>query len=397
MPTPRLSANVHGMATERFDIDDGHGGRLAGRLELPDGPPRATAIFVHCFACGKGSLGTVHMSRALAQAGVAVLRFDLAGEGEGGRLEPFERNIADIVAAGQALTAAGRSPSLLVGHSLGGTAAIAAAASLPQVERVAVIGSPFSPAHIGALFSPYEVGGEAQIDVGSGPIAVSAEFRAGMEMHDAGAALASLGRPLLILHAPNDPVVPIAQGEQMFAIAAQPKSFVALPGVDHLVTRTADAEHIAGLIADWGLPKRRPSPRASRPAVLAHETRLQGLQIAIQAGPTELLADEPLDKGGADTGPSPHELVAAGLAACTAITLRLYADRKGWPLQRTYVRVEESKPDPAGPHVFAITLRFEGALDAAQHAKLVAIAERCSVHRTLAEGATITTDLATGL
>jgi pimeloyl-ACP methyl ester carboxylesterase len=247
------------MASQIFDFEGPKGYRLSGRLIEPEGAPRGWAIFSHCFTCGKDSLAATRVTRALAAHGIGVLRFDFAGLGSSGGSfgdSNFAADVGDLVAAAQAMTAAGKPPSLLIGHSLGGAAALMAAGELPEVRAIVTIGAPFDLAHVLRLFDPsglerVETEGEAEVNLGGRPFVVRKSLVDGLRQHDLRARIAALQRPLLVMHAPGDDTVAIDNATHIFAAARHPKSFVSLDDADHLLTRQADADYVGGLITAW--------------------------------------------------------------------------------------------------------------------------------------------------
>jgi putative redox protein len=392
------------MRTERFDFTGAAGQAMAGRLDLPEGAPQGFALFAHCFTCTKLSLAAVRIARALTLRGLGVLRFDFTGlgESEGDFADSsFSGDVRDLVAAARAMTARGYPPTLLVGHSLGGAAALAAAVELREVAAVAVIGAPFDVAHVARLFADelktIREQGEAKVDLGGRPFTIRRSFVEDLEAQDQGARIAALRRPLLILHSPRDQIVGVENAAAIFQAARHPKSFVSLDDADHLLTRGADADYAAGVIAAWGA-RYLPAAAAAAPPempeghVVVAETGAGRFQVEVAVGKTRFLADAPVAVGGLGSGPGPYDLLSAALGACTAMTLRLYAEPKKWPLARVSVDVtHEKRQDRTLPDLFTRAIALEGALDAAQRARLIEIAERCPVHRTLTRGATIAT------
>lgn len=385
------------MPTRPFDFLNAAGNRLAGRLELPVGSTRAWALFAHCFTCGKDNIAAVRIARRLAGAGIGVLRFDFTGlgasEGDFGAAG-FSHNVQDLVDAAGAMTAAGMPPMLLVGHSLGGAAVIAAAGSLPGIHAVATIAAPFDVAHALYQFDPeglakVEAEGSGVVPIGNRPFTVRREFVEDLREQDQGARLVALKRPLLLLHSPIDQVVGIDNVTRIYLAAKHPKSFVSLDGADHLLSRAPDADFAADMITAWAgryLPATPPTAASAFDAE-AEETRLGKFQLAMRAGKAAFIADEPESAGGLGSGPTPFNLLSAALAACTTMTLRLYADRKGWPVSRIRTGVTHRKePGVERPDVFSRHVEIEGTLDDAQHAELIAVADRCPVHRTLEIG-----------
>ncbi|MBU3078928.1 bifunctional alpha/beta hydrolase/OsmC family protein [Sphingomonas quercus] len=379
---------------------------LSGRVEMPEGLPRAWAVFAHCLTCGKDNIAAVRIARALAAQGIGVLRFDFAGLGdsEGEFAETsFATNVADLVAAVTSMTASGMTPSLLIGHSFGGAAVLAAAGQLEQIKAVATIAAPFDVAHVLHHFAPDSLeaiarDGMAKVPLAGRTFAVGRQFLDDLRSHDQGARIAALHRPLLILHAPQDDVVGIDNATRIFMAARHPKSFISLDNADHLLSGAEDARYAAGLIAAWASrylpPLEQTREGFDAQDVVAEETREGRYQVAIRAGGLRFLADEPVSVGGMGSGPTPYDLLSAALGACTTMTLRLYADGKGWPVNRIQTavgHVREAGVEPAD--LFTRRIAVDGALDAAQRARLLEIADRCPVHRTLEKGSRVMTRL----
>lgn len=390
------------MAAIRFDFQNRVGRALSGVLETGDGPPVAYAVFAHCFTCSKASLAAVRVSRALAARGIGVLRFDFTGlgdsEGEfGGGLSS---DAADVVDAARAMGERGMAVKLLVGHSFGGAAVIAAAADLDSVAAVATIAAPAGADHV-LRNIPAEVAEltddeSREVVIEGRPFRLSGAFVRDVREQDQTRRIATLGRALLVMHSPVDATVGIDNASHIFLTAKHPKSFVSLDRADHLLTRPADADYAAGVIAAWAsryLPA-APAPQVAEPApgvIRVEETGAGAYQNAVVAAGWRALADEPVEIGGLGTGPSPLEWVAAGLGACTSITCRMYADRKAWPLRRITVEVVHTPRTATAKDRFDRAIRFEGDLDETQRARLFEIADRCPVHRALVEGSVVTT------
>jgi uncharacterized OsmC-like protein/fermentation-respiration switch protein FrsA (DUF1100 family) len=389
------------MQTEEIAFTNSRGRKLAARLDRPDGAAHAFALFAHCFTCDKTSKAAVRISRALAGLGLATLRFDFTGLGESeGELTSFSADVQDLIDAAAYMAGRGMAPALLVGHSLGGTAALAAAGDIASVKAVTVIGSPAEPAHVlklfGADLAAIERDGQGEVRIGGRPFTVRRDFVDDARMHDLKARIHALHRALLILHSPLDNVVGVENATEIFLAARHSKSFVSLDTADHLLTKNADADYAADVIAAWA--SRYAGAAAHAPAlpacagVLVEETGAGKFQVEVRVRGTRIIADEPADVGGLGSGPSPYELVSAGLGACTSMTVRLYAERKGWPLQRTRVLVSHEKVDgQTPPDVFRREIGFDGPLDAEQRARLLEIAEKCPVHRTLEAGSRVET------
>jgi uncharacterized OsmC-like protein/pimeloyl-ACP methyl ester carboxylesterase len=393
--------------TETFDFEGADGQRLSGLLDLPEIEPRAHAIFAHCFTCTKSSLAAARISRALADKGFAVLRYDFTGLGESDgdfASSTFSGSVRDLVAAAAAMTAAGREPRLLVGHSLGGAAVLAAAGQLPRVQAVSTISAPFEATHVEHLLrdglEALRRDGEAVVDIGGRPFRLRRSFIDDLAEHDQARRVAELKRPLLIAHAPLDAIVGIDNATRIFLAAKHPKSFVSLDDADHLLTRAADAEYVAEVIAAWASRYVGRPPPALRSAsqhgeVVVEDTGIGDFQVEVLAGGARFLADEPPEVGGLGSGPTPYDLLCAALGACTAITLKMYAKRKGLPLEGVRVSVGHVKDVAHTPQdEFSRKIALLGPLTPEQRARMMEIADRCPVHRTLEAGARVVTSSA---
>ena len=386
------------MPTRSFEFLNTGGHRLSGSLEMPEGIQRGWALFAHCFTCGKNNLAAVRIARTLASVGIGVLRFDFTGLGDSeGRFADasFSLNVQDLVSAADAMEAAGMPPRLLVGHSLGGSAVLAAAGRIASARAIATIAAPFDVAQVLHLLDPaglarLETEGQALVQVVGRPMAVGKAFVDDLRRHDPGARIAALHRPLLLLHAPLDRTVDIENATRIFLAARHPKSFVSLDDADHLLSQREDAEQVAHLIATWAA-RYLPEPPAGHPVAAdaeAEETGLGKFQLALRSGGSHWLADEPATVGGLGSGPTPYNLLSSALAACTTMTLRHYADSKGWPVTRIRTAVSHRKDKAASPpDVFSRRVSMDGAITEAQRAQLLDMAQRCPVHRTLGEGA----------
>ncbi|MBI1416655.1 MAG: alpha/beta fold hydrolase [Limimaricola sp.] len=403
------------MPSEKLTFPGHSGAMLAARLDLPDGPLLATALFAHCFTCGKDIAAARRIASRLAGMGIAVLRFDFTGLGHSGgefANTTLSSNVADLHAAAAALASRGIAPSLLIGHSLGGAAVLRAAPDMPGIRAVATIGAPFEPSHVTRAFAPaltrIEAEGLAEVDLGGRPFRIGRDFLRDVDAAELGPAIARLHAALLVMHAPRDAVVGIDNASQIFMAARHPKSFVTLDDADHLLTRAADAEYAADIIATWAgrylaLTPPAPPPGVPEGIVRVTEVNPTGFLQDVQSGPFHhLQADEPLAYGGTNRGLSPYGLLAAGLGACTSMTIRLYARRKGWPLTGLSVEVSHDKmhaQDAGGPGTpkidsFRRVIRLQGNLSTDQRARLREIADKCPVHETLARRSEIVTELA---
>jgi putative redox protein len=393
------------MPTETFSFAGAHGAELSARLDLPAvGQPLAYAVFAHCFTCGKDIKAASVIARRLAEHGIAVLRFDFTGLGQSqGDFvhETFASNVGDLLSAIEAMNQQGRAPSLLIGHSLGGAAVLAAAAKSPQIKAVATIGAPFDPAHVLRAFpqalEAIKTQGQAEVCLADRPFTISKAFVEEVQRANQPEALAKLGAALMVLHAPLDQQVSIDDAAEIFGAAKHPKSFVSLHGADHLLSNPQDARFVADSIWPWAqrhLALPQPfATAAPEGQVVVASTGTNPFQQAVAMGPHFSLADEPLSIGGGNTGPAPYDFLLAGLGACTSMTLHMYAARKGWPLERAEVRLEHAKIhaqdcqecETKVGKIDRITrqIRLVGPLDSDQRAKLLEIADKCPVHRSL--------------
>jgi putative redox protein len=395
------------MPTERFQFTGEGGHQLAASLDLPEREPMAYALFAHCFTCGKDVLAAKRIATALAAKGIAVLRFDFTGLGssEGDFANStFSSNVADLVHAADHLRETRRAPAILIGHSLGGAAILAAAGKIPDARAVVTIAAPSDPAHVTGLFKDrlddIRIHGQVEVSLAGRPFQIKREFLDDIAEHGLMAHVTNLHKALLVMHSPTDDTVGIDNATRIFVAAKHPKSFVTLAGADHLLSGKRDAAYVADVIAAWVtryLDPIMPEPAADLAEaprnVVVRETRAGKFRQTVSVGPHRLLADEPAAAGGDDTGPGPYDFVLAGLGACTSMTMRMYADRKSLPLERVTVTLTHSKihaEDCAECETKAGMLdridrviAMEGNLDAEQRQKLLEIADKCPVHRTL--------------
>jgi putative redox protein len=393
--------------TERFQFASSEGHQLAASLDLPEREPVAYALFAHCFTCGKDVLAAKRIAVALAAKGIAVLRFDFTGLGssEGDFANStFSSNVADLVRAADHLRETRKAPAILIGHSLGGAAILAAAVQIPDAKAVVTIAAPSDPAHVTGLFKDriedIRRHGKVEVSLAGRPFNISSEFLDDIAEHSLMEHVTKLHRALLIMHSPTDDTVGIDNATRLFVAARHPKSFVTLAGADHLLSERRDAAYVADVIAAWA--ERYFDPVAPEQAVdlgeaprnvVVRETRNSKFQQTVAIEPHRMLADEPVAAGGEDSGPGPYDFLLAGLGACTSMTMRLYADRKSLPLDRVTVTLKHSKiyaQDCAECETKAGMLdqidrviAMEGNLDAEQRKKLMEIADKCPVHRTL--------------
>lgn len=400
----------------KIDFTGPTGHVLSGAIDLPTaGRPRAVALFAHCFTCSKDSHAARRIAMALADHGIATMRFDFTGLGASGGSfaeSHFSANVADLVAAATALADDIGAPSLLIGHSLGGAAVIAAAADLPQVKAVVTLGAPFDVGH--ALDQLHggdlpDDDGPFDVSIGGRPFTVDRAFIQDMRSHDQGARLAKLGRALLVMHSVTDATVGIDNARQIFEAARHPKSFVTLDRADHLLNDPADAAYVAAIIAAWAeryVPLAAPERPELAEGVVRVETAGGKFLQDIYASGHHLLGDEPIGYGGSNLGPTPYDLLLAALGTCTSMTIKLVADREGIPLSHVAVDLSHQRCHSADcadqgegkPKLDVIdrVISLEGPLDEAQRARLLAIADRCPVHRTLENHPVIRTSLSPG-
>jgi uncharacterized OsmC-like protein/alpha-beta hydrolase superfamily lysophospholipase len=417
------------MPSQRIEFTGSQGDVLAARLDTPDTPgtpARAWAVFAHCFTCSKDTKAAAYIARALAEAGYGVLRFDFTGlGGSGGDFANthFSSNVGDLVAASDWLRAHHGTPALLVGHSLGGAAVLAAAQQVPDCVAVATVGAPFEPAHVAHQLGPalplIEANGKATVTLAGRPFTITRGFLDDLAGQEQTTRIHGLGRALLVLHSPQDAVVGVDNARRIFEAALHPKSFISLDGADHLLTKEADARYVAGLIAVWAaryLPTNAPTSAVSAnpgvalsaPADSAHDGTVYVAErgtgvftVAIRAGQHTWLGDEPASVGGDDLGPSPYDMLSAALGACTAMTLRMYARQKQWQLDKVSVAITHGKVHAADCAAcetqtgkidrFERVLTIDGVLDESQRQRLLEIANKCPVHRTLHSEVEVTT------
>jgi uncharacterized OsmC-like protein/pimeloyl-ACP methyl ester carboxylesterase len=372
---------------------------------MPSRPYLATAIFAHCFTCGKDIPAVRPIAARLAAMGIAVLRFDFTGLGHSkGEFEntSFSSNVGDLIAAATWAMQKGMPPSLLIGHSLGGAAVIKAASMLDGIKAVPTIGAPYDPAHVTHHFADalpeIAQNGSAEVTLGGRPFSIGKSFIEDTGNSVLGAVLPTLGAALLVMHAPRDAVVSVDSAAQIFVAAKHPKSFVSLDDADHLVTRAKDAEYAADMIATWAaryIERPLPAPPIGTPEgiVRMSEADPDGFLQDITSGShLHMLADEPLAYGGSNMGMSPYGFLSASLGACTSMTIRMYARRKGWPLEHVSVDVSHDKVHAQDAEVgaeqkidsFTRLIKLTGPkLDAVRRTRLMEIADHCPVHRTL--------------
>jgi uncharacterized OsmC-like protein/pimeloyl-ACP methyl ester carboxylesterase len=393
------------MRSERFNFPNAKGEQLAATLDLPLGKPMAYALFAHCFTCGKDILAAKRIAERLAMQGIGVLRFDFTGlgssEGEFANTH-FSSNIDDLVAAADHLRKMHGAPAILIGHSLGGCAVLAAAHKIAEARAVVTIAAPYDPSHVVGLFKgdvdKIKEQGEVEVALAGRSFRIKREFLNDVAEKKLQDCLANLRKALLIFHSPTDDLVGIENASHIFTAAKHPKSFVSLAGADHLLSKKSDAVYVANVIAAWAeryldQPEFMTEGQVLDGTVLVRETRAGKFQQEILTGPHRFLADEPVKVGGLESGPGPYDLLLAALGACTSMTMRLYAEHKQLPLERVSVRLTHNKIhaedcencETKAGMVDRIdrAISIEGAVNDEQRKRLMEIADKCPVHRTL--------------
>jgi len=392
------------MRSQKVSFINSNNYELSARLELPvNQHPHTFAIFAHCFTCNKNLTAVRNISRALNMAGIAVLRFDFTGLGdsEGDFSDTnFTSNVEDLVAAADYLKENYQAPTIIIGHSLGGAAVLSAAGLLPEVKAVATIGAPFDPHHVSHLFEAgideIKSTGQANVTIGGRSFKVKKQFLEDLETQVIEDKLRNLRKAILVMHSPQDLTVEVENARRIYSTAHHPKSFISLDGADHLLTRKEDSLYVGDMIACWA---KRYINQPEKEALKVEK------QVAVRLGKTgftsdvmvrqhSLTADEPESIGGNDFGATPYELVAAGLGACTAMTIQMYARRKKWIVDEVTVHLDHKKDyaqdmsdvaneKPIKVDQFNREIILEGDLTIEQKKRLMEIADKCPVHRTL--------------
>lgn len=402
--------------TQRLDFDGSKGAKLSARLDVPGGVVRAYAIFAHCFTCSKDLHATRRISAELSRLGIAVLRFDFTGLGNSmGDFAStnFSSNREDLIIAADYLRRNFEAPSLLVGHSLGGAAVLSVAGEIPEVKAVATIGAPSEAAHVihnfGAKLDEISKEGEAEVSLGGRKFSIRKQFIDDLEANDVLDKVAKMKKPLLVLHSPVDQTVGVENATNIFVAAKHPKSFISLDKADHLVGNEKDADFAAGMIAGWSakyIGETAKSESEANPGdTIVSETGGGKFQNSVRTGRHSLISDEPQSVGGLDSGPSPYDYLAAALGACTSMTIRMYADFKKLDVPQISVKVlhekvhakdckictDEERGGKGKIDVFERTIDINGDIDEELRTKLLEIANKCPVHRTLEKGAKVKT------
>lgn len=404
------------MARRKVEFTNRKGETLAGALELPDGQIKAMALFAHCFTCGKDVIAASRIARALADQGIGVLRFDFTGLGGSDgdfASTSFSTNVSDLECAAEFLADKYSAPRLLIGHSLGGAAALVAAKRIDSVEAVATIAAPASPSHVQHLFADkacdIRSDGQAEVDIGGRNFNIGADLLEDLEQWPVEKILSNLRKPLLIFHSPRDQVVDIQEAERIYEAAKHPKSYISLDKADHLLSERADADYVALTLTTWASRylnlDQSETAEPDRPQVAGGDVLiterdakfLRGLFTADHL----LLADEPEASGGGNQGPNPYDLLLMSLGACTSMTLRMYANHKELPIENIKVRLrhgrvhaedcEDCEHKSGTINKIKREISYEGDLSKEQHQRLLEIADRCPVHKTLTGNLEVTT------
>ena len=411
MVVMNLIRGLHVASSERYEFLSRDGNKLAGRLELPD-QPIGFAIFAHCFTCGKNSKAATRISRALAEKGIGVLRFDFTGlgnsEGDFSNTN-FSSNVEDLVAAAEALAISHRAPQFIIGHSLGGTAALIATTRLPEVRAVATIGAPAAPKHLTHLFSSsleqIKATGTAVVNLGGQEFPIRQQFVNDLNSPEWQRSLRRSRCAALICHSPDDRIVGIDESRKIYESLKHPKSFLSLDGADHLLLQEKDSSYAANVLASWvtryvdwsDLESPEPPSVTGLDESLADGellvSELNGFSQEVRTSQHRLIADEPVSVGGENLGMGPYDLLLAALGTCTSMTVRMYANHKNWPLERISVRLKHRKvlakdcddceSDTGHVSIISKSVQVTGDLSSEQVERLGEIADRCPVHRTL--------------
>ena len=395
------------MKNKKLEIKNKKGLKLQAYLELPaNQEPNYYAIFAHCFTCTSTFSAVKNISRALTSYGFGVLRFDFTGLGksEGEFAEShFSANVDDLLAVSDYLKENHKAPSLLIGHSLGGSAVIVAASKLDNIKAVATIGAPATVNHVKYLFShdfeDIKTKGEVKVNIGGRPFQINKEFVEDFDKTDLPTMVKNLRKPLLVMHSPIDVIVGIGNAEKIYKSAHHPKSFVSLDNADHLLSDNRDSQYVGNVIGAWVKRYFEPVDNVMLDTdgeqLVAHLNLIENnFTTSIQTQKHSFTADEPESVGGDDFGPSPYDFLSAGLAACTVMTLKLYAERKKWDLQEVFAYITYSKKHsddlmldiekPMRIDHMSKKLKFIGNLSKEQKERLKEIASKCPVHKTLA-------------
>ena len=402
------------MKSQKITFENQDGITLSARIELPlENQPLAFVIFAHCFTCNKDLTAVRNISRALSSEGLGVFLFDFTGlgESEGDFSETdFSSNISDLLSASEWLRKNYDVDQFMIGHSLGGAAVLATAGMIDEVKAAVTIGSPYDPFHVSNLFKEHideiKAKGKAEVHIGGRPFQLSKQFIEDLKTHDPKDTISGLRKPLMVMHSPQDEIVSIKNAAKIYIAAMHPKNFLSLDGADHLMSRRSDSSYAGQMIAHWIKSQLEVKPKKAKSSDEDLEegfvraiTSNQSFTTPIKTGNHHILADEPTSVGGSDLGPSPYNLLAAALASCTSMTIQMYAKRKKWDLQEATVEIKHEKKhkldceDGAKIDHFTKRIRLEGNLDDSQRQRLLEMASKCPVHRTLENDVHIDSEL----
>ncbi len=397
------------MSSEKYEFKGRNGDMLAGRLEVPEGDVKAYAVFAHCFTCSKDFIASRTITQALAERGIATLRFDFTGignsEGDFGNTN-FSSNVEDLILAANALGKTHQAPKLLIGHSLGGAATLAAAPYVESATAVATLAAPFDPSHVAHLFAEdiesIQQEGEADVDLFGRTFKITYDFIKDINQYNQRQHIAAMRKALMVMHSPTDQTVGIENAKMIYDAAQHPKSFITLDGMDHLLMNKGDVGYVANMLAGWATryidrePKKAVDPSTistSDGSVNVLATGNGPFSMIVQSGPHTMLADEPLSVGGKDSGPTPYDFLLAAVGTCTAMTLKMYANHKKLKLEDVRVKLSQQRLhandcedcDTQEGYIHEITreITIKGNFTDEQRRKFLEIADKCPVHRTL--------------
>lgn len=404
------------MSSKKINFENSRGEKLSARIEFPiDQKPHNFVVFAHCFTCNKNFRAVRYITKALTGQGFGVLSFDFTGLGESeGEFADttFSSSVDDLICAASYLEENYTAPTLFIGHSLGGAAVIMASSQLEEVKAVVTIGTPSAPQHVKHLLQSgieeIREKGVAEVSIGGRPFFVKKEFIDDLDNQNLLGLIRQIRKSFLFMHSPQDEIVGIDNAAEMYQAAFHPKSFISLDGADHLLSKEEDACYAGDVIANWvkryvNIPE--PAELSTQSHIVAYLDTQEKFTTQIKADQHRLIADEPKSFGGNDFGPSPYQLLSSSLAACTVMTLRMYANHKKWDLQEVFCHVKHEKThledceDCENPKAkidkFTRELEVIGDLDEAQRKRLLEIADKCPVHRTLEGKSHIETSLIT--
>ncbi len=390
----------------KISFENKEGLTLSGRLHIPAGHTKAFAVYAHCFTCSKDIKAARNICQNLSERGIAALRFDFAGLGdsEGDFIDTnFTTNVTDLLCAAEYLETHYQAPEIMIGHSLGGAAALVAASKLTSIKAVSTINSPCHPKHVARHMAGAEEqimwNGEADVEVSGRSLKIKKHFLDDLKSYDMNEVFKELSAAVLVFHAPHDETVNIKNASNIFALAQHPKSFISLDSADHLIMNNEDAKYIASSIEAWAsryihFDCQEDDKHQAVEGVVVMETNEGMLTQRVYAGNHILRADEPKNvPGGKDLGPDPYAYLLAGLGACTSMTLRMYAQHKGFSLDKITVELSHNRiyakdctnceSEIGKVDVINRTIILEGNLELGQRSKLLEIADKCPVHKTL--------------